>query len=322
MTGELPPEVREGIEAALGERTGTAATVRTVRPAGGGCIHHAAAVETGAGPFFLKWNRGHPGSAFSSEARGLEALRRALDGGELLRVPEVMAVRDASPGTAGWLLLEYLPPGPPGPGYHARLGKGLAALHSAQAGERFGWEEENRIGSLPQPNPWTDRWPDFWRDARLGIQLESAFREGRLTPADRGWSDRLLASVEPALAPVATAPPALVHGDLWSGNVHPGPGGIPVLVDPAVALGHGEVDLAMMELFGGFREETFRSYQERRPSPPGYGEVRRPLYQLYYLLVHLRLFGEGYLKGTRSAAQAALSAMGQGPGKPPRGAGA
>jgi fructosamine-3-kinase len=82
-------------------------------------------------------------------------------------------------------------------------------------------------------------------------------------------------------------------------------------VDPAVSLGHGEVDLAMMELFGGFHRETFEAYFDARPSPPGYAEVRRPLYQLYYLLVHIRLFGGGYAHQTRAAAREVLQVLGR-----------
>jgi len=265
-------------------------------------------LDTTAGPLFLKWNRGDAGAAFRAEARGLDALRSGAQAAGLLTVPQVLAVADAEGEEPGFLVLEYLPPSDPGPGYPQRLGRGLAALHGAGWGSAFGWDEDNRIGSLEQPNPWTEAWPAFWRDARLRPQMDAAFREGRLTPADRDWSDAVLAAVEPALEPVAEDPPALVHGDLWSGNVHPGPNGGPVLVDPAVYLGHGEVDLAMAELFGGFGPEVFQAYAEVRPSPRGYAEVRRPLYQLYYLLAHVRLFGGGYLSGTRSAARAVLRA--------------
>lgn len=310
MTGTLPGALRARIAAALEACLGKHVAIRGTRPAGGGCIHHAMVLDTTAGPLFVKWNRGDAGAAFHAEARGLEALRAGAQTAGLLTVPEVLTAADAVAEEPGYLVLEYLPPSDPGPGYPQRLGIGLAALHAAGWGTAFGWDEDNRIGSLAQPNAWTGAWPAFWRDSRLRPQLDAAFLEGRLTPADRDWSDAILEVVEPALAPVADAAPALLHGDLWSGNVHPGPGGGPVLVDPAAFLGHGEVDLAMAELFGGFHRETFTAYTEARPSPPGYAEVRRPLYQLYYLLAHVRLFGGGYLSGTRSAARAVLRAIG------------
>jgi fructosamine-3-kinase len=92
--------------------------------------------------------------------------------------------------------------------------------------------------------------------------------------------------------------------------VHAGPDGRPVLVDPASYHGHREVDLAMSELFGGFPADFQAAYREAWPLPQGYAEVRRPLYQLYYLLVHLNLFGRGYLEGCLAAARRVASAMG------------
>jgi fructosamine-3-kinase len=97
--------------------------------------------------------------------------------------------------------------------------------------------------------------------------------------------------------------PSLVHGDLWSGNVHAGPDGRPVLVDPATYNGHREVDLAMAELFGGFPTRALETYREAWPLLEGYDEARRPLYQLYYLLAHLNLFGTEYLPAVRRAAR-------------------
>jgi fructosamine-3-kinase len=54
------------------------------------------------------------------------------------------------------------------------------------------------------------------------------------------------------------------------------------------------VDLAMMRLFGGFGERVFRAYEALAPLEPGATE-RVGLYQLYPLLVHVNLFGGGYV---------------------------
>jgi fructosamine-3-kinase len=100
--------------------------------------------------------------------------------------------------------------------------------------------------------------------------------------------------------------PSLLHGDLWSGNFYPGPSGEPVLIDPAVYLGAGEVDLAMMELFGSFPRGFVEGYTKGRGLDPEYGSFRRDLYQLYYLLVHVNLFGGGYESGSIAAAERVL----------------
>lgn len=345
MRGLLPDDVRVLLQEDLTTSLQTSVVLGAQRPVTGGCIHNALAVESSVGPFFVKWSRGRAGAAFGSEAHALDVLRRAALPDGLIAVPEVLASRDAAGVEAGWLVLEYLPPSAPPSDYASRLGEGLARLHargSELCGElrereatvdvagpsltrtgtsaappsggvphppSFGWFEENRIGSLDQSNPWMESWASFWRDARLLPQLESAFREGGLESRDREWSDRLLDAVEPALAAVSGAEPALLHGDLWSGNVHAGPDGRPVLVDPATYLGHGEVDLAMARLFGGFDEETFRCYRDFLPGLEGFEAVRLALYQLYYLLVHVRLFGAGYLADTRRAADSVIRSV-------------
>ncbi len=320
----LPREVEEGLTAALSARHGAPVTIRSARTVGGGCIHHALAVETDRGPVFLKWDRGSAGAGFGAEARGLDALREAADEEGLLAVPEVLDVRDAQLGTrgdgpedggdaadpaVGWLALEFLPPSPRAPDHDRRLGRGLALLHAREA-PSFGWPETNRIGPLPQSNPAADTWPDFWADARLTPQIRATRDEGGLDAGDVELLERVVAVVPAALAPVADVAPQLVHGDLWSGNVHPGPDGRPVLVDPAAYHGHGEVDLAMALLFGGFGQGFFTAYREVLPDPGGFGEVRCPLYQLYWLLVHVRLFGRSYLGRTRSTARAVLAEVG------------
>ena len=309
----LPREVEEGLSSALSARHGAPVTIRSARAVGGGCIHHALAVETDRGPVFLKWDRGEAGSGFGAEARGLDALREAAAEDGLLAVPEVLDARDASEGTEGgapgWLALEFLPPSPPAPDHDRRLGRGLALLHRREA-PAFGWPEANRIGPLPQPNPSAPTWPDFWADARLTPQIRATRDEGGLEAGDVALLERVVEAVPVALAKVAEVAPQLVHGDLWSGNVHPGPDGRPVLVDPAAYHGHGEVDLAMARLFGGFGVDFFAAYREVLPGPDGFDEVRCPLYQLYWLLVHVRLFGRGYLGRTRSAARAVLREVG------------
>ncbi len=293
-----------------------------VRGISGGCIHPAAHIRVpgelapgrggrrGGGEAFVKW--GPPGTrSFPLEAEGLEALTRR--GG--LRVPRVLG---AAPR---WLLLEYLPPGAPGGDTDARLGAGLAHLHRPIAapapphpGPEWesgpGWPRNGWIGPLPQRNAPHGKggWPAFWRDLRLEPQIARA--SGKLPEAARRTLGRLLDRMEEALAGWETDGLSLLHGDLWSGNVVVTSGGEPCLVDPAVYRGHREVDLAMMELFGGFGDPVFHAYREALPVHPDYGGCRREVYRLYPLLVHLNLFGSGYLSGVEKAAGRALAALG------------
>jgi fructosamine-3-kinase len=84
----------------------------------------------------------------------------------------------------------------------------------------------------------------------------------------------------------ASSEPSLLHGDLWHGNWLASDRGEPYLIDPAVCYGDREYEMAFTELFGGFSSRFYAAYEEAYPLPSGY-EERRPLYQLYYLLVHL-----------------------------------
>jgi len=271
----------------------------------GGCIHTAARVDTPTGSIFCKWNVGAAGMGFGSEARGLDALRAAA-GSEGLVIPEVLGWRNAGVDEPGWLALAYLPASRPGPEYDEQLGRGLAALHES-VDEEWGWSEDNLIGALPQANPATERWDEFWTDARLGPQIERAVETGRIDAADRRLLERTAAGTSRLLAAVEEDGPSILHGDLWAGNVHAGPDGRPVLIDPAVYRGHREVDLAMADLFGGLSGRAVAAYREAAPLIEGH-VGRRPLYQLYYLLVHLNLFGPSYLEPCRRAARAASAA--------------
>lgn len=281
----LPEPVRRAVEAELGP-------IREARPVAGGCISSSLRIELGGGSAFLKYGSGSPG-LFASEARGLEALRA---GGSGLRIPAVLAVHDSAPGGFGWLALEWLEPGERAAGFGVRLGSGLAALHRAGHGG-WGWERDGYIGSLAQCNAPTADWARFWGERRIGAQLRLAREAGRMPGSDAQW-DRLLAQLPESLAAAERDGPSLLHGDLWSGNVIAVPGGEPALVDPAVYRGHREVDLAMSELFGGFAPDFYTAYREAWPLLPGYEEVRRGVYQLFYLLVHVNLFGGGYIAQT------------------------
>lgn len=266
--------VREELARALG------GAVTGARPIGGGDVNDAWRVEAGDRAVFVKTNDGADPEMFLREAEGLAWLAEA----KALRVPEVLAVSSA------FLALELIEPARRAPDFADRLGRGLAALHRFGA-EAFGWREDNFIGSLPQDNGREEDWPAFYARRRLEPQLRMAADRGRASPEMRRGFSRLFARMGELVGP--SEPPARLHGDLWGGNCHVDERGAPVLIDPAVYGGHREVDLAMMQLFGGFSERVFAAYDEAYPLAEGWRE-RVPLYQLYPLMVHVNLFGGGY----------------------------
>lgn len=176
-----------------------------------------------------------------------------------------------------------------------QLGEDLAKLHRNSA-ENFGLDQDNYIGSLPQSNAHAVNWAEFFAAQRIEPQLRMAADGNFFSSAERKNFDRLLSRIDDI---VPQEKPALIHGDLWSGNYLYDAEGKPVLIDPAVYYGHREMDIAMMHLFGGFAPEVFRSYNERFPLESGWKD-RVDFHNLYPLLVHVNLFGGGYAGQVKS----------------------
>jgi len=292
----LPPRVLEEVKAELGE-------IRSARPLGGGSVGSSVRLETEDGPAFLKFSTTAPPRMFAVEAAGLDLLREASMG---VHVPAVLAVCDAGKGGVGWIALEWLEPGRPGKGFAERLALGLLSVHRYPAGG-WGAEEDGYIGALPQRNTPAGSWPEFWWSERLEPQLALADDRGGRPGSLEEW-ERLAAKLPDILAPAEQDGPSLLHGDLWSGNVLAMESGQAAFIDPAPYEGHREVDLAMTELFGGFDADFYAAYEEGWPLLPGYRELRRHVYQLYYLLVHVNLFGGSYHAQTADALRRALAA--------------
>jgi protein-ribulosamine 3-kinase len=285
---KLPEKVQSAVESAASSLSGQGARIADVRAVSGGCISPAARIqlETGAA-FFLKWGDAGSLGRLEEEARALSALRAT----GCVRVPEVLGVSENA--AAPWLLLDWLEPGAATARTWKALGAALACMHRSTAAA-YGWERANFIGSLPQENEWQTDWSGFWRDRRLDPQLQLAYRGGHFTPADRKRFDKLIAQMERHLH--VTEPPSLLHGDLWNGNVHVLQDGSAALIDPSSYYGHREVDIAMTELFGGFGGAFYDAYAEAWPLEQGYDSMRRWIYQLYYVLVHVNLFGGSYVR--------------------------
>ena len=259
--------------------------VLSIDPVGGGCIHQASRLRTAeGGNYFLKTNPEPAEGIFSAEAAGLKALR--VPGGPA--VPRVFLVGDA------FLLLEDLQPAPRREDFWTIYGRQLAHLHR-QGSPKFGFDEDNFIGSNPQLNGWMGNGLDFFREKRLGPQIRWGKEQGLLTSADLQSCDKLLARLGDLLP---DQPPGLLHGDLWSGNLISDSKGNPALIDPAVYYGWAEADLAMTDLFGRYPDLFYDAYCEVNPLHSGYRE-RFSLYNLYHLLNHLNLFGRGYLPSVR-----------------------
>ena len=167
----------------------------------------------------------------------------------------------------------------------------LAELHGVSA-RHFGLERDTLIGSLAQPNTYAVRWIPFFRDHRLLDFARKAYDENRIDHALLRRLEKLARDLERLLEEPAR--PSLLHGDIWSGNVLAGDHHITGFIDPAIYFGHPEIELAFISLFGTFGASFFNRYHEFRPISQDFFEVRRHVYNLYPLLVHVRLFGGEY----------------------------
>lgn len=260
-------------------------SVKAFHPASDGCINHGGELVTTAGSYFLKWNnRQRYPQMFEKESKGLTLLKSA----NCIDVPNVIHVGEAA--DLQFIIMSFVKSGRRAKNYWSLLGEQLANLHQ-NTHTHFGLDHNNYIGSLIQRNALTENWIDFFVQHRLEIQLSLGERNGKITSDIRKQFDVLYKKL-PDLLPQEK--PALLHGDLWSGNVMVNEKGEPALIDPAVYYGHREAELAFTQLFGGFEQEFYLSYNNAFPLIPGFSS-RTDLYNLYPLLVHVNLFGGGYL---------------------------
>jgi len=168
----------------------------------------------------------------------------------------------------------------------------LAALHNVSA-DKFGFECDTVIGGLHQPNRQTGSWRAFFAEQRLLEMARQGMQAGRLPSPLMKRIEALAGHLERWLS--EPAQPSLIHGDVWAGNVLSANGRITGFIDPAIYFADAEIELAFSTLFATFSDAFFSRYNEHRPIAPGFFEERRDLYNLYPLLVHVRLFGGSYV---------------------------
>ena len=293
-------ELADALAAAAG------AAVESLRPVGGGDINEAYRAQLADGRVvFVKTRAAATAGEYEAEAAGL----RWLGEGEVVRVPEVVAVgggeKEGHGGGPAFLALAWVEPGRLSADGAEEFGRALAAMHALGApahawlpGVEAGGRQ--RIGSLGlEAIPGAD-WVEVYAHQRLLPLARMAAEQGSLGPDGVAAVERVGARIVELAGP--PEPPARLHGDLWSGNLHADGRGRGWLIDPSAQGGHREMDLAMLRLFGAPSERIFAAYEEAAPLAAGAAE-RVGLWQLQPLLVHAVLFGGHYgAAATRIAA--------------------
>ncbi len=270
----------------------------TIKPVSGGCINQAWKITDSAGnSWFVKENSPALLPMFEAEAAGLDAIHDS----QAIRAPKPVCLGKTD--EFSYLVLEYID-------LHGAInqkttGEQLAKMHrTTHPGNQYGWHIDNTIGSTPQANTPGDDWVAFWQTQRLGFQLDRAHNKGyphKDYEAGLKLIDKLglfFTDYQPL--------PSLLHGDLWGGNCASDTHNNPVIFDPALYYGDRETDIAMTELFGGFKQPFYDAYSANYPLDPGY-KTRKTLYNLYHILNHYNLFGGGYASQAGSMTQQLLS---------------
>ncbi|MCA0989346.1 fructosamine kinase family protein [Guptibacillus algicola] len=249
----------------------------------GGSINDTYYVRTKNREYFAKFNPTAESDFFQAEVDGLTILEQ-----NGVPVPKPLFNYKGGVGK-NVLLLDWLAPTTSVKSDN-KLGSVVANMHACHS-EKAGLSHSNFIGELRQCNDQKDDWVEFYRDLRLGYLQSVAKEKGLLTKERQSRLTRLRENLHTLIN--HNPQKSLLHGDLWGGNWLNGKGGKPYLIDPAVYYGDREVDIAFTYLFGGYSEAFYQQYEEEYPLDKGF-EDRFPIYQLYYLLVHLVIFGESY----------------------------
>lgn len=285
------------LEEAVKEISGEDVKICETERIHGGDINEAYRLNlTDGTKVFLKMNTKDRKNFFTAEACGLQALNSL----HAVSVPRILALGTDEKRNRAFLLLEYIRSQRPEKKYWETFGRQLALLHRSECGQftvnrvrkgRYGFTEDNYVGTLPQKNRPEESWIDFYRDCRLAPQLGRAqhyLSDGMMRKAEQLLEHLGKYLREPEF-------PSLLHGDLWSGNMMCGIDNTPWIIDPAVYVGDHEADLAMTQLFGSLPPIFYDAYREINPVKWKEYEERRDLYHLYHLLNHLNLFGISYL---------------------------
>jgi fructosamine-3-kinase len=254
----------------------------------GGQIADVFRVDLANGEIIVAKVSDKPGTTLDVEGRMLQYLKTHSN----LPVPNVLH-------SEGQLLLLTFIPNNGGINAHVERDAAthLAALHQVSS-DKFGLSFDNLIGSIYQPNPQMDSWVTFYREHRLLYMADIAEKSGQLPTGVRNRIDTLATKLDSLIS--EPDKPSLIHGDMWAGNVLAQDNRIVGFVDPATYYAHAEMELAYIALFGTFGHTFFSDYSNLRPLEAGFFETRRHIYGLYHLLVHVEIFGGGYVSQTDS----------------------
>ncbi len=281
--------LNDSLELAISQATGQFAKLAdTVNVSGGSISDSRIVTMKDKREFFVKsfsTASQFPGM-FETEYKGLTL----LDAPGVIRVPRPIAYDN------DFIILEVFQESSRQHDWSEKIGRQLAQLHLATQSDRYGFERDNYLGYTVQYNTWSDDWTNFWRERRLGPQLQLFSEKADVNNKLLKLGDRVMDKVDDIISGLKE-PSVLLHGDLWSGNASADENGEPVIYDPACYYGHREAEVGMMRMFGGFGPRCEDAYEEVWQFEND-KERRILLYKLYHELNHLNLFGSAYYQSS------------------------
>jgi fructosamine-3-kinase len=273
------------ISAILTKHIGAATKIDNLQFFYGGNFNLAVRVKSGSSEFFIKWTQGEHQGLFEAEAKNLQIIKKtgAID------VPGVLGYGTLE--EKEYLMMECIQSAEKSPNYWSDFGEKLAFLHQQHTTKGHGLDYDNFLGAAKQENTWQQNGVQFFIQNRLKKQVDNAIYDRKISAEIEDKFNRLYEKL-PLVIPNESS--SLLHGDLWSGNAMVNATGEITLVDPCCYFGLREAELAFTTMFGGFPTEFYESYHRTFPIEKDFHQ-RIPLYNLYPLMVHVNLFGEGYL---------------------------
>lgn len=278
--------IKSDIQQRFNETLGNTTNEIRIDPVGGGCINQTYRISCGDQQFFCKINSASKfPQLFEKESQGLKLIAEQ----NVIKVPAVIDCFETNGQQI--LLLEWINEGERTHNFWQKFGKQMAALHNVSH-DYFGLTEDNYMGSIPQSNKPTHNWVDFFIQQRLQPLVQKCRFQNLVSPKHQSQFESFYEQLPFIFAKEQR--PALLHGDLWSGNFMCNQNSEPVLIDTAVYFGHPSVDLGMTTLFGGFTTGFYDAYSYHSPLPSNCKE-QWEVSNVYPLLIHLLLFGRSYL---------------------------
>lgn len=164
----------------------------------------------------------------------------------------------------------------------------LAKLHEITS-DFYGFEFDTLRAGVRQPNPKTQKWVPFFVQNRLLYMAGLALESGNLPVETMARIEKFAEKADAYLD--EPAKPSLLHGDITSSTVLCYQGKIRAFVDPAIYFGDSEFEFVFHGAQSSLGKAFFDRYNALRPFRAGFFEYRQSIYNLYPMLLNVKLFG-------------------------------